>query len=136
MRKGYEFWTRVSKSDTCWLWTGGKTGKKNKYGIYFHAPARPVEAHRYAYEQLRGLIPLGMELDHLCRVTLCVNPSHLEIVSSKVNTQRGLAPSAMNKRKTVCGKCGNLFDHIRPNGHRACKPCDRNRAHDRYWRNR
>lgn len=136
MKKGYEFWTRVNKTPACWLWTGGKSGKKNKYGIYFRAPEKPIGAHRYAYESLRGPIPKGMELDHLCRRPLCINPDHLEIVTSRVNTYRGFAPSAINKRKTVCGKCGNPFDKIRTNGHRACMPCDRKRAHNRYWRSR
>jgi hypothetical protein len=36
-----------------------------------------------------GEIPDGLMLDHLCRNTACVNPSHLEPVTNSVNVQRG-----------------------------------------------
>lgn len=46
-------------------------------------------AHRYFYEQARGIIPEGFDLDHLCRNRGCVNPDHLEPVTQAINTQRG-----------------------------------------------
>jgi hypothetical protein len=48
-----------------------------------------VIAHRLSYEWLVGPVPEGMELDHLCRVRHCVNPSHLEVVTHSVNVIRG-----------------------------------------------
>lgn len=44
--------------------------------------------HRKLYVQHRGEIPHGLELDHLCRQTDCVNPWHLEAVTHAVNIQR------------------------------------------------
>lgn len=44
--------------------------------------------HRVAWEQVHGPVPLGMELDHLCRNRWCRNPDHLEVVSHRLNSQR------------------------------------------------
>ena len=46
-------------------------------------------AHRYYYEKLRGPIPEGMQIDHLCRLPACVNPDHLEVVTPTQNVRRG-----------------------------------------------
>ena len=73
------FWAKVNKTDTCWLWTASTL---NGYG-QIKAGGRfgkILLAHRVAYEMLVGPIPEGLQLDHLCRVTLCVNPKHLEPV--------------------------------------------------------
>lgn len=61
-----------------------------------------MPAHRFAYERLVGLIPEGLQLDHLCRVPYCVNPAHLEPVTSRENTMRGLNFAAVNAKKTHC----------------------------------
>lgn len=71
----------------CWVWIGAiaDTG----YGTTrAGATRRKVGAHRAVYEAHRGAIPEGMELDHLCRVRVCVNPSHLEIVTRAENVRR------------------------------------------------
>jgi hypothetical protein len=49
---------------------------------------KTYQAHRVLYEKRRGPIPAGLELDHLCFVTSCVNPDHMEPVTSIVNRQR------------------------------------------------
>lgn len=70
----------------CWVafrHIGGGYGK-------FRIGGKQVLAHRAMYEQEVGPIPDGLVIDHLCRVTICMNPAHLEAVTPAVNTQRGL----------------------------------------------
>ena len=92
------FWSKVEFTDSCWLWTAAKSGG---YGHFWPA-GRMIPAHRWAYEFCVGPIPEGLEIDHLCRVRACVNPSHLEPVSPTVNKLRGFGLPAKNARKTHC----------------------------------
>ena len=53
-------------------------------------------AHRWSYQHHIGPVPEGLVLDHLCRVRHCVNPDHLEPVTSRENTLRGEGFAAVN----------------------------------------
>lgn len=53
------------------------------------------------YRSLVGEIPEGYVLDHRCRVRACCNPAHLELVTVRVNTLRGLGPTAQRWRGEV-----------------------------------
>lgn len=113
------FATRVQKTDTCWLWTGGKN--TSGYGQCSVGRGTQV-AHRIVYEALVGPIPNGLTLDHLCRVRHCVNPAHMEPVTKGENTRRGKAA------KTHCNRGHPLSgDNLVPliSGYRACKECAR-----------
>lgn len=90
MDEDLRFWSKAFLSGDCWLWTG--TMYPNGYGMFrINSPRATVLAHRFAYRKLRGPIPQGMVLDHLCREKSCINPWHLEIVSQRLNVQRGRA---------------------------------------------
>lgn len=47
-----------------------------------------LPAHRLVYEYEVGPIPDGLTIDHLCRNTICVNPSHMEPVTNAENARR------------------------------------------------
>jgi hypothetical protein len=73
-------------STPCWIWQRHIT--TNGYGAAY-PPGRSVRAHRLVYERHGGVIPPGLDLDHLCRVRACVNPEHLEPVTRATNARRG-----------------------------------------------
>ena len=80
-------WKKVDASGDCWLWTGYITPLG--YGtLTVRRLGRGFKAHRLVYELLVGPIPVGLELDHLCRNTRCVNPDHLEPVTHAENMRR------------------------------------------------
>lgn len=125
------FWEKVDRTGGCWIWTAAEDGKG--YGAFGVAEGLTVKAHRFAYEDLAGPVPAGLQLDHLCRNRLCVNPDHLEPVTNRENTIRGLAPStnaARLKARTHC-KYGHEFTaentRLTREGWRDCRACRRQR---------
>jgi hypothetical protein len=77
----------IDPKTDCWIWQRAKTPKG--YGQKCLPGRIVVVAHRWYYEQAKGVIPEDLQLDHLCRNPPCVNPDHLEIVTSQENTHRG-----------------------------------------------
>lgn len=117
------FLRKVTKTDTCWLWTGGNTG--TGYGC-FHDGERNRLVHRWAYEYYVGPIPMGLQIDHLCRVRNCVNPGHLEAVTPWENVMRSTSITAVNARKTHCPSGHEYNDantYRRKDGARNCRIC-------------
>jgi hypothetical protein len=130
------FWSKVDQDGPvpehrpdlgpCWLWAGTEMARGYPY---FKVNGRMVRAHRFAYKLLVGAIPEGLTLDHLCRVTLCVNPRHLEPVTHRVNILRGDGLAAHNAGVTACPK-GHAYDErntLRTRGKRQCRACSRER---------
>lgn len=70
----------------CWLWLG--TINRGGYGQLRRADGAHL-AHRYAYEHEVGPVPVGLDLDHLCRIRHCANPLHVEPTTRSENLRRG-----------------------------------------------
>jgi len=68
------FWDRVNRTATCWLWTGPL--KEGRYGS-FYFKGKGDRAHRVSWIIAWGDIPKGICVLHKCDNTLCVNPEHL-----------------------------------------------------------
>lgn len=108
----------------CLLWLGGCDS--DGYGIFRVSTDKQARAHRFAYERARGPVPEELELDHLCRVRSCVNPAHLEAVTGRENTLRGLAITAHHALKTHCVRGHPLYGpnlFRRSDGARGCRLC-------------
>ena len=118
------FWSLVDRSggpDSCWLWLGSSNAAG--YG-QFHWKAVRGLAHRYSYGITFGKVPINLELDHLCRVRPCVNPQHLEPVTHKENSRRGIGGLG-NKIKTHCpsGHVYSIENTYGWGGRRYCRAC-------------
>lgn len=60
----------------CWI--RGMVNTKNGYSLIGGGRrGKRVYAHRESYVYHKGAIPVGLEIDHLCRNRACFNPDHL-----------------------------------------------------------
>jgi len=119
------FWAKVEKgaSDECWAWRGRTV---RGYGVFAawmteQRASQTWRAHRFSFAVMIGSIPEGLVLGHLCNTKHCVNPAHLELVTTQENSRRAFARSVQLQRtatsveeETVTSICEDL--HRR--GHR------------------
>lgn len=126
------FWDKIDIGDIfrdlgpCWLWTG--TIVKD-YG-QIRVKGKGLKASRFGYQGLIGSIGEGLQLDHLCRIKLCVNPNHLEPVTSATNVRRGLSTKltqddverirSLRRDGRTLSSIGREFGIATPHVHRIC----------------
>jgi len=119
------------ETNGCWLWTGPTQTKG--YGlIYYKGKTHLV--HRAVYSHMYREITHGLVIDHLCKITNCVNPEHLELVTPSVNVLRG---DHQERKITHCPR-GHMYDDANTliyRNKRFCKACrdirNRNRKYGR-----
>lgn len=78
---------QINKTSECWEWVASKF--QNGYG-QFKVGDKNYKAHRFSYEMLVGPIPEDMQIDHICHVKTCVNPSHLRPCTRSENRYNSL----------------------------------------------
>lgn len=85
---------------------------------------RVYYAHRFYYIQKKGEIPVGFQLDHLCKNRACVNVDHLEPVAPKENVHRANMKHAFKQGRCQKGHAlavVGVYQH--PTGGRMCRGC-------------
>lgn len=124
------FFAKVRQDGDCWVWTGHIS--RDGYAHFNAGDLRQVMTHRWSWEFFRGPIPDGLVLDHLCRNRSCVNPDHMDVVTSQVNILRGEGVAALNAKKTSCPfghpYIGRMSRTGRP--YRACLRCQALASHE------
>jgi hypothetical protein len=111
------FNNKTDHREDCIIWTA----KKDLWGYgRFWYNKRFVSAHRWIYEYEVGIIPDGLEIDHLCNTPECVNTAHMEPVTTEENNKR------RKDRKRFCKRGHEYNDnntYITKNGVRQCRLC-------------
>lgn len=106
------------------------------YGQVYAGNGKSRNAHILAWEKVNGAIPKlkpRLVLDHLCRNRACVNVNHLDLVTDKVNTLRGIGPTAINAKKTHCPKGHELSgENLLDYNCRRCRICQKE-ADERWY---
>lgn len=137
------FWEKVNKAgpiykgSPCWQWTA--SSDTSGYG-QFKYQRRNVRAHRVSWYLLHGNPPLELQVNHLCSNPLCVNPSHLEVVTCHENINHGRTGDP-NRNKTHC-PYGHPYDEQNTYWHgptknkRHCRQCLKERQRRYYQEGR
>lgn len=101
---------------SCLVWQGSINWSSN---ILSYARAKVNGKNIYVHRWMAE-IPDGLDSDHLCRNTLCINPYHIEAVTHKENVHRGKTGGS----QTDCISCGsNDWRYRSGSGYRYCNPC-------------
>lgn len=120
------FWEQVEPAGDCWIWTGSL---RDGYGHVGEVAGVTWSAHRFAYINLVGPIPVGERLFHECRDRACVNPDHFTPAKAGENLKR-TPRGRYNASKTHCPR-GHAYDekntYRTKRGGRACRTCARER---------
>lgn len=92
----------IQKTDTCWIWTGSKSGGYGNTAVN----GKAQRVHRIMWTLYNGPIPKGMCVLHRCDNPPCVRPDHLFLGTKMDNVSdmiakgrdRFVKPSALHYR--------------------------------------
>jgi hypothetical protein len=87
------FWSKVNKTETCWLWTGHCNC--DGYGEFSICGVR-ILAHRASYLLEYGMLPEGLSVLHSCDNPPCIRPTHLFLGTQQDNVNDMIAKGRAN----------------------------------------
>ncbi len=94
-------------------------GSKGRPMFSFDRRSRHTTLYRYVYECLKGPIPKGKQIDHLCKNKRCCEVSHMEVVTGAVNVRRHYG----HTDDGICKKHGGPMVRRTDNGGLTCLGC-------------
>lgn len=113
----------ATASGNCWNWNGEVAKHVNEYGR-FKVFGQWRQAHHISFLDFDNVIPNGLEMDHLCRNSRCVNPAHLEAVTHEENVRRGILGAAETCASGHPYTVENTrLEHRKSGSYRACRTC-------------
>lgn len=122
------FWTKVAKTDGCWLWTGSRF--VNGYGqMRVRKTGLNVQAHRFSWSlHQQADPPLGMFVCHHCDNRQCVRPDHLFLGDHAANMRDMAQKGRASRHRGAVTHCprGHAYDGPSvPGQKRDCRVCHR-----------
>jgi hypothetical protein len=104
------FWRNVSKSESCWLWTGSLDDRGyGNLGVRRPGSRITQRAHRLSWEIHHGPIAGGLSVLHKCDVRHCVNPEHLYLGTQKDNVHDSMSRG----RQVLPNQVGSRHSHAK-----------------------
>ena len=97
-RSESRFWKKVQRDGNCLIWLGSLSA--DGYGRVY-ADDRLWVAHRYAWSLAGRQVPEGMQLDHTCWATACVNVEHLRLATPAQNSSSRRGANATNRHTGI-----------------------------------
>lgn len=113
----------------CWIWTGRiHKIRKKSYPVLLLSNGKVAYSHRISFECFNDIeIPTDSHIHHKCKNTLCINPVHLELLSSAnhLRLHNGSTESHCKYGHEFTTKNTRLY--TRPDGRveRKCRECNR-----------
>lgn len=95
----------IEKNDNgCWIVGPPYTKGYRGFAISGIGPTGRLGtfAHRASYMAFKGRIPEGLQVDHKCRNTHCINPDHLRPLTQRDNVLAGVGVASENAKKKFC----------------------------------
>lgn len=113
----------------CWNWSGNRS---KGYGqVHCEQTKRKFLTHRVMVAASGRDMPVGMDVDHLCRNRACCNPDHLEVVTHRENIRRGNSGLHRKLEAVAITHCPRGHEYtpentlIQRTGWRKCRACGR-----------
>lgn len=92
---------KVVKTETCWIWNGTKD--LDGYGMIHYGKRKQLKAHRASWIIFYGEFDKKLLVCHKCDNPSCVNPEHLFLGTTQVNTKDKVKKNRQTKGSTNYG---------------------------------